>query len=334
MNRSSRIFIAGGKTLHGQAIREQLLEKGYTNLVGSGEFEPDLKNHEELNRFYLEMKPEYVFLVAGESGGIALNQEKPVNLMLDNLICGINVLQLSHQWNVRKLLYLGSSCSYPRMAPQPMGVESLFTGPLEPTSAPYAMAKLTLGQLCQAYHSQHKSRFIYAIPANCFGPHDDFNPSSGHVIPSLIRRAHEAKMSGSPSLEIWGSGNATREFLFSRDMADAAIFLMKNYNDREVINLGGGTETSIRETAEVIAATAEFKGKLVWNTARPDGMPRKGLDCKPLSNLGWKPQVEFPVAIRTTYEWYLGQLDKQETEDKDNLDEPAKIDRKYDTSNR
>ena len=225
--------------------------------------------------------------------------------MVDNLLATIHVLQMAHLTGVRKLLYLGSSCSYPRAAAQPMGVESLMGGQLEPTSAAYATAKLTGWQLCQAYRQQYGDNFVTAIPANCFGPHDDFDPRSGHVIPSLIRRAHEAKVLKHPELVVWGSGTPRREFLFAEDLADACLFVMNHYDGPAPINLGGGPDHSILETATAVAEVVGYSGRLRWDVSKPDGMPLKRLDCNPLAKLGWEPKLDFRVALERTYEWFL-----------------------------
>lgn len=305
MKKRSRIYVAGGTTLAGKAIQDYLLDRGYTQLIESNIHELNLNDSTEVNYFFSETEPEYVFLTAGMSGGIEWNQKRPVDLVVDNLTTGMNILQAAYSVGVKKLLYLGSSCSYPRLAPQPMPVESLMTGPLEPTSAPYAMAKLTLLRLCQAYRSQYGANYITAIPANCFGPHDDFNPASGHVIPSLMRRCHEAKLLDFPELEIWGTGTPRREFLYSKDLADGCLFLMNRHEDGGTINLGGSPEISILETATAVVNVVGYQGKIVWNPNKPDGMHRKRLDCTPLANLGWKPRIDFVSALTETYEWFL-----------------------------
>jgi GDP-L-fucose synthase len=305
MKQSSRIYVAGGLTLAGAALREHLLALGYTNLVGTPPDEPDLNNAGQVEDFFTEAQPEYVFFAAGASGGIALNQTRPADLMVDNLLATIHVLQMAHLTGVRKLLYLGSSCSYPRAAAQPLGVESLMAGPLEPTSAAYATAKLAGWQLCQAYRQQYGANFVTAIPANCFGPHDDFDLDSGHVIPALLRRAHEAKEANRPELVVWGSGSPRREFLFAEDLADACLFVMKHYDGLAPINLGGGADRSILETAVAVAKVVGYSGRLRWDVSKPDGMPLKRLDCNPLTKLGWQPKVDFGKALEHTYEWYL-----------------------------
>ncbi|HJZ55147.1 MAG TPA: NAD-dependent epimerase/dehydratase family protein, partial [Gemmataceae bacterium] len=246
MNVRSRVFVAGGETLVGVALRELLPAR----VIGH---EPDLTDAGEVESFFAAEQPEYVFLVGGKSGGIGLNRERPAELMLDNLRTAVNVLDASHRHGVAKLLYLASSCAYPKEAPQPLRIESLRTGPLEPTSEAYATAKLAGWKLCEAYRRQYGCRFVTAFPANPFGPGDDFGPDSGHVIPALIRRAHEAKENGEAVLTVWGSGTPRREFIYSRDLADACLFAMRHHDGEAPINLGGGTDLSIAEVARAVA---------------------------------------------------------------------------------
>jgi GDP-L-fucose synthase len=225
--------------------------------------------------------------------------------MLDNLLCTANVVHASHMHGVRKLLYLGSSCSYPRDAPQPLRVQSLMTGPLEPTSAAYATAKLAGWQLCAAYRQQHGAPFVTAIPANAFGPHDDFSPAGGHVIPALLRRGHEARLADAPTLAIWGTGLPRREFICAADLADACLFVMRHYDGAEPINLGSGLALSIADVARAVAVTVGYRGGLCFDPSQPDGMPLKMLDSSPLQALGWQPKTDFMTALAETYEWFL-----------------------------
>ena len=248
MRASSRIYVAGGDTLLGAVLRERLATEGYCNLVGTPPDEPDLTVAGQVEDFFGEARPEYVFLAAGHAGGIRLNQQRPADLMLHNLLVTAHVLDCARRHGVAKLLYLASSCSYPRLADQPLAVASLLTGPLEPTNVAYATAKIAGWQLCQAYRRQYGCRFITAIPANAFGPHDDFSPDSGHVIPALMRRMHEAKQRNEPALSVWGTGKPRREFIFARDLADACLFVMRHYDGPEPINLGGGADLSIAES--------------------------------------------------------------------------------------
>jgi GDP-L-fucose synthase len=306
MNRLSRIFVSGGDTLIGAALLDHLSDCGFINLVGVGVYEPDPTDLDAVANFFHQMRPEYVFLAAGRSGGIGLNRTRPADLMLNNLRVAANVLETAAECGVKKLLYLASSCSYPRLAPQPMAVESLLAGPVEPTSEAYATAKIAGWKLCEAFRTQYGSNFITGIPANAFGPNDDFDSDSGHVIPALIRRFHDAKKRNMPEVAIWGSGSPRREFIFSRDLADACLFAMKHYEGDAPINLGGGTDLSIADAARTIADVIGYRGELIFDTSKPDGAPLKALDSSVLLNSGWKPQCDFRSAIVETYRWFRG----------------------------
>jgi GDP-L-fucose synthase len=302
---TTRICVAGGDTLIGAALEQRLQERGFQPLVGIGGDDPDLTCAWEVDNFFAEERPEYVFLVAGKSGGIRANQAYPVELMRDNLLVATHVLESAYRHGTRKLLYLASSCSYPRLAPQPMSVDALLTGPLEPTNEAYALAKLAGLKLCQAYRQQYGVPFITALPANAFGPHDDFSAEDSHVIPGLIRRLHEARSMNQPAVPIWGTGRARREFLYSLDLADACIFVMQHYDDQTPINLGGGQDLSIAEVAQAIAEVVGYRGQLEFDSSRPDGMPRKALDSERLGTLGWAPATDFRTALAATYRWFL-----------------------------
>jgi GDP-L-fucose synthase len=315
MNRSSRIYVAGGATLIGTALVEHLRAAGYRYLVGEPPDEPDLTVAAQVDDFFGEARPEYVFLVAGRSGGIHINQACPADLMLHNLLVTAHVLDCAHRHRVEKLLYLASSCSYPKHAPQPLRVESLLTGPPESTNAAYATAKLAGWQLCRAFRQQHGVRFVTAVPANAYGPHDDFSPDGGHVIPGLIRRAHEAKLRDDPALTIWGTGAPRREFILARDLADAALFVMQRYDGLEPINLGGGADLSIAEAARLVAKVVGYRGRLRFDSTKPDGMPLKVLDSGPLRALGWRPSVDFPTGLAMTYDWFLQHAVTEDTAD-------------------
>jgi GDP-L-fucose synthase len=301
---TARIYVAGGDTLVGAALDQRLRERGFENLVGRGTEGPDLTSARQVDAFFAAARPEFVFLAGGKSGGIRANQQYPAELMRDNLLVATHVLHAAYRHGARKVLYLASSCSYPRLAVQPMAVDSLMTGPLEPTNEAYALAKLAGLKLCQAYRQQYGARFIAGIPANAFGPHDDFSPEDSHVIPGLIRRFHEAKQAGDPVVRIWGSGRARREFIYSLDLADACIFVMQQYDGPEPINLGGGEDLSIRDVAEAIAEVVGYRGRLAFDSSRPDGMPRKVLDSEPLRTLGWCPSTGFLPALAATYSWF------------------------------
>jgi GDP-L-fucose synthase len=314
MNHDARVYVAGGDTLLGAALLDRLRADGYCNLVGTPLEEPDLTNEGQVEDFFGEARPEYVFLVAGKSGGIYLNRTRPAELMRDNLLSAAHVIHAAHVHDVRKMLYVASACCYPRAAAQPLGVESLMTGLLEPTNAAYATAKLAGWQLCAAYQQQCGARFISAFPANPFGPHDDFGPQSGHVIPSLIRRAHEARRRAEPVLTVWGTGTPRREFIYARDLADACLFVMRRYDAPEPINLGGGPELSIAEVARAVAEVIGYRGRLQFDASKPDGMPRKALDSGPLRALGWRPATDFRTALAETYDWFLQHVAKEDAE--------------------
>jgi GDP-L-fucose synthase len=303
----ARIYVAGEGTLLGAALRHRLTAEGFT-LVGLPPDEPDLTVPAQVDDFFGEFRPDYVFFAAGRSGGIGLNRAQPAELMLDNLLGAANVIHAAHTHGVRKLLYLGSSCSYPRDAAQPLAVESLMTGPLEPTSAAYATAKLAGWQLCAAYRHQHGSPFVTAIPCNAFGPHDDFTADGGHVIPALLRRAHEARLADAPTLTVWGTGAPRRDFLCAGDVADACLFVMRHYDGAEPINLGSGVALSIAEVARSVVATVGYRGGLCFDPSQPDGAPLKMLDSLPLHALGWRPRTDFMTALAETYEWFLAHV--------------------------
>jgi GDP-L-fucose synthase len=315
MRPDARVYVAGGDTMLGTALRDRLRAAGYGNLVGTPPGEPDLADARQVEDFFAEARPEYVFLAGGASGGIEANRARPAELMRDNLLAAAHVVHAAHENGARKLLYLASSCAYPRQAPQPMRVESLLAGPPEPTSAAYATAKLAGWQLCDAYRRQYGSLFLTAVPANSFGPHDDFSPEGGHVIPGLIRRAHEAKRRGESELTVWGTGTPRREFLFARDLADACLFVMRHYEGPEPINLGGGEELSVAEAARAVAEVVGYGGRLRFDASRPDGAPRKALDAGLLRALGWAPSTPFRAALAETYDWFLHHAVKEGPDD-------------------
>jgi GDP-L-fucose synthase len=304
VNRDARIFVAGSDTLAGAALLELLGERGFSAVVRA-EDGPDLDDALAVEAFFREVRPEFVFLVGGRSGGIGLNRDCPAELMIHNLRVATNVIDAARRHCAAKLLYAMSSCAYPREAPQPLRPESLGTGPLEPTSEAYATAKYAGWKLCDAYRRQYGARFVTVVPTNAFGPHDDFGPESGHVIPALIRRAHAAKMNREPTLTVWGSGTPQREFLYSRDLADALLFAMRTYDADRPLNLGGGDVVSIGAAAQTVAAAVGFRGRLVFDVSKPDGAPLKALDASELFALGWRPTHSFAAAVGKTYRWFL-----------------------------
>jgi GDP-L-fucose synthase len=307
MNPRTHIYVAGGDTLIGTALIETVQNSRKYRLIGVPPDEPDLTHRDQVEDFFAETRPDVVIVAAGLSGGICANQSYPADLMLDNMLVSTHVLSVALRHAVKKLLYLGSCCMYPRHAPQPLRPEALGTGPLEPTNEAYATAKLAGMKLCQAYRQQYGAPFITGIPANVFGPHDDFGLETGHVIPALIRRLHEAKLRGQETVAIWGTGSPRREFMFVRDLADACLFAMDHYDGVEPINLGSGADSSIAETARLIADVVGYEGRLQFDTTRPDGMPRKCLDSSKLFGLGWRPATELRTALASTYAWFAQQ---------------------------
>jgi len=302
MVKSGKIYVAGTDTLIGQAILDALKDQGYSNAAG-GALSGD---SESIDAFLSANRPEYVFLAAGKSGGIGANQKYPADLMLDNLLVACDVIRASHRHGVRKLLYLASSCCYPRECHQPMRVESLMTGPLEPTNQSYALAKLAGLELCRAYRMQFGADFIVAIPANAYGPGDDFSFDDSHVIAALIRKMHEAKVSGAGHVELWGTGAAEREFIFAADLGAACIFLMNHYSSPVPINIGALSQrVSIADLARMIKKTVGFAGEIRFDRIHSDGMPRKILDSDALRDMGWSPATDFPAALSATYDYFL-----------------------------
>src|SRR5688572_13867111 len=304
MHKDARIFIADDHGLIGEAIRRRLRDDGYENLLGdSGS--PPLNDARGVQAFFSRTMPEYVFAVGGKSGGIGANQKLPADLMLNNLLVDCHVIDSACRCGVKKLLYMGSSCCYPRACLQPMQISSLMTGVLESTNEAYATAKVAGIKLTQAYRQQHGSNMISAIPANVFGPGDDFGVEDSHVIAALMVKMHQAKLFQKDYVEVWGSGAPRREFIYVGDVADAAIFLMNNYSSPVPINLGSGSDASIREIAELIKEVVGYSGELRFDLKKPDGMPLKSLDSNELFALGWQPQVPLRLGLEKTYQWYL-----------------------------
>ena len=305
MDKDSAIYVTGQSTLLGSALLRELERQGYSNLVGDPTTEPDLTSAADTETFFDGTSPEYVFLTGGLSGGIQLNQSLPADLMRDNLLVDCNVIYSASVHGVKKLLYLASSCSYPKQCPQPMRTDSMLTGPLEPTNESYAVAKIAGIKMCQAYRQQYNARFIAAIPADCFGPEDDFNPENSHVIPALIRKMHEAKERDEEYVSIWGTGRSRREFILADQVASAAIFVMQEYEEMEPINLGGGSDLSIHEAALIIKEVVGYGGGFRFDTSKADGMPLKILDSSKLKAMGWQPTSSFRDGVSITYRWFL-----------------------------
>ncbi|MGH2361032.1 MAG: GDP-L-fucose synthase family protein [bacterium] len=305
MNEQSSVYVAGGSTLIGAALLRELRRHGISNVINFTEAgEPDLTDPTAVEAFFKRTKPEYVFLVAGKSAGIRGNQKYPADLIRENLLTECHVIHAAYAYRVQKLLYVASSCCYPRDCPQPMRVESLMTGRLESTSESYAMAKLAGITLCQAYTRQHGARFVSGIAADVFGPGDDFSPEDSHVIPALLRKMHEAKISGMTAVEVWGTGRVRREFVFADDLADACLLVMRGYDEAQPINLGGGTSASIGEIADRIRGVVGYPGELRYDASKPEGMPLKTLDSSKLLSMWWRPRHSIEQALTITYDWF------------------------------
>jgi GDP-L-fucose synthase len=306
MEKNAKIYVADNDGLVGGAILTELEREGYEHALPPGKG-PKLTDSAEVDEFFARHRPSHVFLVGGKTGGIKGNQLYPAILMRDNLLVNCHVIESAHLHGVEKLLYLASSCVYPKFSEQPMKVEYVTSGKLEPTNEPYAIAKLAGLVLCQAYRRQFGRRFITAIPANVFGPGDNFNLEDSHVIAALMRRMHEAKSGGKGQIEVWGSGRPRREFIFSEDIARACLFLMDTYDGEEPINIGVGCDWSIREIAGMIREVVDYTGALDFDETKPDGMPAKLLDSSPLAQMGWKPRTPIRTALSITYDWFVRQ---------------------------
>jgi GDP-L-fucose synthase len=305
MDKATKIFVAGHRGLVGSALVRKLNESGFSNLIMRTRAELDLRDAAAVHDFLGEARPKVVMLAAAIVGGIKANNDFPVEFLLDNLQIQNNVISGSYESGVAKLLFLGSSCIYPKFAPQPIAESALLTGSLEPTNEAYAIAKITGIKLCQAYVRQHGANFISVMPTNLYGPHDNFDLVSSHVLPALLRKAHEAMTRGDEKIIVWGSGLARREFLHVDDLADACLFLIQNYDSPEIINIGSGEDISILELAELICDVVDYRGVLEWDRSKPDGTPRKLLDASRLQKLGWKPHISLRKGIADTYEWFL-----------------------------
>jgi GDP-L-fucose synthase len=303
MTKNSLIYVGGHTGLIGSAIVRRLLKLGYKNLLLRTHKELDLTDHKKTESFFKKELPEYVFLAAARVGGIHANSIYPAEFIYENLMIQTNVIDLSYRYGVKKLLFLGSSCIYPKMSPQPMREEYLLTGHLEPTNEPFAIAKIAGIEMCKAYNRQYGTNFISVVPANVYGPNDHFD-EDGHVVASLIRKFHEAKTEGHRSVTIWGTGKPKREFLYVDGAADACIFLMNKYNKREVINAGTGCDISIAELAELIKQTVGFEGRISYDPKKPEGNPERLLDSSRINALGWTARISLAEGLKMTYEWY------------------------------
>jgi GDP-L-fucose synthase len=302
---SSRIYVAGHRGLVGSAIVQALKARGYDNLLLATSAELDLRDQTRVNAFFKSERPDHVFVAAAKVGGILANDTYPADFLYDNLMIEANVIHAAYGFGVKKLLFLGSTCIYPRLAPQPLREEYLLTGPLESTNEWYAVAKIAGIKLCQAYHRQYGCRFISAMPTNLYGPGDNFDLETSHVLPALIRKFHEAKLANDPSVEIWGTGTPRREFLHVDDCASACLHLMDVYEQPEHINIGVGTDIAVSELAEMVQRIVGYDGDIVYDKSKPDGTPRKLVDVSKIFALGWRPRISLEEGIRNTYEWYV-----------------------------
>ena len=302
MNKHSRIYVAGHRGLVGSALWRELERQDFTQLIGRTRQEVDLLDARAVEAFYAEAKPEFVFVSAARVGGILANDSQPAAFLYENLQIQNHLIHGAWRAGVKKLLFLGSSCIYPKLAPQPLKEEHLLSGPLEPTNQWYAIAKIAGIKMCQAYRRQYGCDFISAMPTNLYGPNDNYDLQNSHVLPALIRKFHEAKTAAAPSVICWGTGSPLREFLHSDDLARACVFLMANYSEEQFINVGFGSDVSIRELAELVRECVGFSGEIIWDTTKPDGTPRKWMDSARLFALGWRPQVDLRTGIGLAYE--------------------------------
>lgn len=310
IQKSDKIFVAGHRGLVGSAIVRSLERQGYKNIVKRTHKELDLMNQAAVYKFFEEEKPDVVVLAAAKVGGINANQLAPASFAYENMQIQCNVINASHENNVKKLLFLGSSCIYPRMAPQPIPEDALLTGPLEQTNEGYAIAKISGLKMCQYYKRQYGDDFISCMPTNLYGPYDNYDLSGSHVMPAMIRKFHDAKVNNLPSVELWGTGSPLREFLYVDDMADACVFLLENYSGEQHVNIGTGKEVTIKYLAELVKKTVGYEGEIIWNKDMPDGTPRKLCDVSKLHSLGFMHKIELEEGVKLAYEWFKENVDK------------------------
>ncbi len=311
MKINSRIYVAGHRGLAGSAIYRALKKAGYKNIITRSHSELELLEASEVRAFFSETKPEFVFLAAAKVGGIHANSSYPADFIRENILIQTNVIHEAWKHDVSKLVFLGSSCIYPKLCLQPLKEEYLLTGELEPTNDAYALAKIAGIKTCQSYNNQYGTNFISVMPTNLYGPNDNFHPEDSHVLPALIRKFYEAKIASEDFVKIWGSGNPRREFIHSDDLADAILFLIDNYDDSEIINVGCGMDQTIRELAETIKEVSGFTGSLVFDSSRPDGTPQKVLDTSRINALGWEPKIPLKEGLKKVYQWYSSKQDDQ-----------------------
>lgn len=304
MEINSKILVAGSNGMVGSAIVRNLENKGYLNLVKGNRQSVDFTNQKQTEEFFDSVRPEYVFVAAAKVGGIMANKNNPAEFIYDNLMIQSNIIHSSLNYGIKKILFLGSSCIYPKFATQPITEDQLLTGPLEPTNDAYSIAKIAGIKMCEAYSRQYGMNVISLMPTNLYGPNDNFSSEGGHVLPSLLNKIHEAKVSNSPSVECWGDGSAMREFLHVDDLAEACYFCMLNYNKPDILNVGTGIDMTIKELVHLISDVIRYEGKFIWNTTKPNGTPRKVLDIDKIKKMGWEPTIELKFGIEQTYEWY------------------------------
>jgi GDP-L-fucose synthase len=305
MELNAKIFVAGHRGMVGSAIVRKLTELGYTNIITIAKNKCNLIDQLEVDNFFNKQKPDYVFLAAAKVGGIKANNEMKGDFIYENIMIQSNIIKASKDYNVKKLIFLGSSCIYPKMSPQPIKEEYLLTGSLEPTNDAYAIAKIAGIKMCQSFNQQYGTNFISVMPTNLYGPNDNYDLNNSHVLPAMIRKFHEAKLEGKDKVEIWGTGTPMREFLYVDDLADACVYLMLNYNGSEVVNIGTGVDITIKDLALTIKEVVGFEGDIYFNTDMPDGTPRKLLDVSKLNNLGWKYKISLKEGIEKTYKDYV-----------------------------
>ena len=305
MEKHSKIYVAGHRGLVGSAIFRKLQDDGFTNLIYKTSNELDLRNFEKVLEFFEEEEIEYVFLAAAKVGGIVANNEYPADFIRDNLLIQTNVIDASYKTGIKKLLFLGSTCIYPKFAPQPLKEEYLLTGELEPTNEPYAIAKIAGIKMCQSYNRQFGTKYVSVMPTNLYGPNDNFDLHTSHVLPALIRKFHEAKVKNLSEVKVWGTGTPKREFLYSDELADACIFLMNHYEGNEIVNVGVGEDISIKDLAENIKLVIGFEGEIIFDMTKPDGTPRKLVDVSKINSLGWKSSIPLEVGLQKAYQWFL-----------------------------
>ncbi|MCR4641435.1 MAG: GDP-L-fucose synthase [Lachnospiraceae bacterium] len=307
--KNDKVYVAGHRGLVGSAIVRSLERHGYTNIIGRTHAEMDLTEQAAVRKFFASEKPDVVVLAAAKVGGINANNTAPAEFAYYNMQIQCNVIHCCHQYGVKKLLFLGSSCIYPRMAPQPIPESALLTGPLEETNEAYAIAKISGLEMCKFYKRQYGDDFISCMPTNLYGPRDNYELQGSHVLPAMIRKFHEAKISGAPSVELWGTGSPLREFLYVDDMADACVFLLENYDGEEHVNIGTGKELTIRELAELVKKTVGYEGEIVWNSSMPDGTPRKLCDVSKLHAMGFRHKIELEEGVKLAYDWFRENID-------------------------